>query len=464
MEIKNLIVGNDYRTDDLKQIFKNKSFMRGINICKRTHAIVLVSKKAENKGREYEDTWDNEKLNYTGEGQRGDQLMRVGNKAIRDAEKEGNTLYLFVKDKHRILTYYGIVDLIIAPYQINEKDVDGNSRLVYKFPIRRRVKGLRPLTPEEMNSHRPGGLGGVLKTYYVVGAAIFNDKGQLLCAQRQSKGFEGKWEFAGGKIEQGESPEQAVEREIMEEMKIKVIAEEEIASTSHTYKDRIINLRIFKCRYVEGDISDFEHSAVKWCAKEEASSLDWADADQEVFDDVTDYFPAKLDVTPEQFDYFEIKPEVDASSKESRSQRAVQNYEVAERRKKRHGNQAEEALLQYEKDELLENGRPDLADKVERVSKRSSDIGFDILSFERTAKGTTVEKHIEVKYVDKTSGYITFFISAAELELFKNDQYYQIYCLYRVGMNYKYHIVNKSYWKDEYLKPLTYQVRIKISE
>jgi len=466
MKISDLVVGDTYKTNDLKEIFSNNSFMRGINICKQNSAIVLISKKAETRGREYEDTWVNETLMYTGEGQVGDQQMTRGNKAIRDAKANGDTLYLFVKDKHRVLTYFGIVDLANDFDLVGERDINGNERKVFKFPIRRRTFGYRVLTPEEKRQHLVNGTNPILlKTYYVVGAAIFNDKGQLLCCQRGHGDLRGKWEFPGGKIEQGESPEQALVREIKEELKIDIEVEEEIGATSHTYSDKIIDLRVFKCQYLAGKIDDDEHIAVEWHKKEDARSLNWADADQEVYEDVEDYFPVTLDDSPECYDYYEVKPSKNQDdSQQNGSFRKVQNYETSERKKKRHGQQAEDLLLRQEKDRLLQANKPKLSDMVHKVSDLSSDYGYDIESFDVSSNGEATPKHIEVKFVTKTSGYITFFVSAHELELFKSDPYYQVYCLYRVGNNYKYHIVNKNYWRDEYLTPLSYQVRIKICD
>ncbi|WP_100401367.1 (deoxy)nucleoside triphosphate pyrophosphohydrolase [Bacillus sp. FJAT-42315] len=117
------------------------------------------------------------------------------------------------------------------------------------------------------------------KNIYVVGAVIV-EEGKILCAQRgEGKTLSLKWEFPGGKIEQGESPEEALRREIEEEMRCQIEIGEQVEHTVYEYDFGIVHLTTFFCRIVEGEPVLTEHVAVKWLAPHELASLDWAPAD-----------------------------------------------------------------------------------------------------------------------------------------------------------------------------------------
>ncbi len=113
----------------------------------------------------------------------------------------------------------------------------------------------------------------------VVGAVIIED-GKILCAQRgEDKLLPLKWEFPGGKIEKGESPKEALRREIEEEMGCKIDIGEQIEHTVYEYDFGIVHLTTFSCRIIEGVPVLTEHMAVKWLEPHELKSLDWAPAD-----------------------------------------------------------------------------------------------------------------------------------------------------------------------------------------
>ncbi|PAQ14034.1 8-oxo-dGTP diphosphatase MutT [Bacillaceae bacterium SAOS 7] len=114
---------------------------------------------------------------------------------------------------------------------------------------------------------------------YVVGAVIV-EEGKILCAQRgEGKTLSLKWEFPGGKIEQGESLEEALRREIEEEMRCQIEIGEQVEHTVYEYDFGIVHLTTFFCRIVEGKPVLTEHVAVKWLTPHELASLDWAPAD-----------------------------------------------------------------------------------------------------------------------------------------------------------------------------------------
>ncbi len=117
------------------------------------------------------------------------------------------------------------------------------------------------------------------KQVNVVGAVILRD-GEILCAQRgAASSLAGKWEFPGGKIEAGETPREALEREIAEELRCTVLVGEEVTTTSHEYDFGIVKLTTFYCELIEGSPQLIEHAAVAWLHPGQLDSLDWAPAD-----------------------------------------------------------------------------------------------------------------------------------------------------------------------------------------
>lgn len=87
------------------------------------------------------------------------------------------------------------------------------------------------------------------------------------------------WEFPGGKIEPNESPREALEREIQEELLCTVNVGAEVTSTSYEYDFGIVTLTTFYCALVQGTPQLTEHEDAKWLKRHELSSLEWAPAD-----------------------------------------------------------------------------------------------------------------------------------------------------------------------------------------
>lgn len=113
----------------------------------------------------------------------------------------------------------------------------------------------------------------------VVGAVIVTN-GRVLCAQRGGKGpLAGKWEFPGGKVEVGESSRQALEREIIEELKCRISVGQEVTTTTYAYDFATINLTTFWCELIDGEPHLTEHTDVRWLPAPDLSTLDWAPAD-----------------------------------------------------------------------------------------------------------------------------------------------------------------------------------------
>lgn len=118
-----------------------------------------------------------------------------------------------------------------------------------------------------------------MKFIEVVGAVIVKD-GTVLCTQRGDNGnLPLMWEFPGGKIEPDESSEQALEREIREELQCAIEVGEKITTTVHEYDFATISLTTFYCTLLEGSPRMTEHSAMTWLCPTDLPTLDWAPAD-----------------------------------------------------------------------------------------------------------------------------------------------------------------------------------------
>lgn len=121
--------------------------------------------------------------------------------------------------------------------------------------------------------------GYVKKQINVVGAAIVSGD-KVLCAQRGPAGsLAGMWEFPGGKIEPGETPREALQREIDEELLCRVRVGDEVETTTYEYDFGIVTLTTFYCELVEGEPQLTEHAAVRWLEPADLLDLQWAPAD-----------------------------------------------------------------------------------------------------------------------------------------------------------------------------------------
>lgn len=117
------------------------------------------------------------------------------------------------------------------------------------------------------------------KTIQVVGAVIHKNN-KILCAKRPSdKSLANYWEFPGGKIEQGETEREALEREIQEELKCEISVQEKIITTIHEYDFAIISLTTFHCELISGTPTLTEHQEIKWLEVSKLDQLEWAPAD-----------------------------------------------------------------------------------------------------------------------------------------------------------------------------------------
>lgn len=113
-----------------------------------------------------------------------------------------------------------------------------------------------------------------------VAAAIIMDKEKIFATQRGYGEFKDGWEFPGGKMEQGESPQQALVREIKEELETEIEVGELIDTVEYDYPNFHLTMHCFLCTIKSGDLVLKEHEAAKWLTRETLDSVDWLPADE----------------------------------------------------------------------------------------------------------------------------------------------------------------------------------------
>ncbi len=113
-------------------------------------------------------------------------------------------------------------------------------------------------------------------------AAVIEHEGEILCMQKGQTRFDytsSHWEFPGGKIEAGETPEEALHRELLEEMDYDVHVGEHLITVTHHYPDFSITMAAYRCVATDRDFSMREHAAFRWLAPSQLLGLDWCAAD-----------------------------------------------------------------------------------------------------------------------------------------------------------------------------------------
>lgn len=122
-----------------------------------------------------------------------------------------------------------------------------------------------------------------MKTVKVVAAVITacNENGEkiIFATQRGYGEFKDGWEFPGGKVELGETPQEALKREIMEELETEVKVGDLIETIEYDYPTFHLSMDCFWAEIVKGDLVLREHEAAKWLTKEQLGSVDWLPAD-----------------------------------------------------------------------------------------------------------------------------------------------------------------------------------------
>ncbi len=127
----------------------------------------------------------------------------------------------------------------------------------------------------------------------VVAALIWQGEKFMICQRPPHKARGGLWEFVGGKIERGESPEEALVRECREELDIAVSVGDEFVKVTHLYPDITVHLRLYHSRIKEGSPKLLEHTALAWITPEEIPFYPFCPADEEILERIREKYGKK---------------------------------------------------------------------------------------------------------------------------------------------------------------------------
>ena len=119
------------------------------------------------------------------------------------------------------------------------------------------------------------------KTIEVVAAIILRD-GKLFATQRGYGEWKDWWEFPGGKIEPGEAPEDALKREIREELATEIEVDDLLTTVEYDYPKFHLTMHCYLCSIISGQLSLLEHEDARWLTKDNLNSVRWLPADLEI--------------------------------------------------------------------------------------------------------------------------------------------------------------------------------------
>lgn len=121
-----------------------------------------------------------------------------------------------------------------------------------------------------------------MKQIEVVAAIIHDSEGRIFATQRGYGEWKDFWEFPGGKMEPGETPEEALRREIWEELETEIVVERLVETVEWDYPQFHLTMHCYWCHVESGHLELKEHEAARWLRKEELESVNWLPADWEL--------------------------------------------------------------------------------------------------------------------------------------------------------------------------------------
>ena len=127
----------------------------------------------------------------------------------------------------------------------------------------------------------------IMKQIEVVAAIIHDDEGRIFATQRGYGDFKDWWEFPGGKMEAGETPEEALKREIREELSTEISVDEFLCTVEYDYPKFHLTMHCYLCSLLTDALHLNEHEAAKWLTYEELDSVKWLPADKVVVEELS---------------------------------------------------------------------------------------------------------------------------------------------------------------------------------
>ena len=125
-----------------------------------------------------------------------------------------------------------------------------------------------------------------MKQIEVVAAIIHDAEGRIFTTQRGYGEWEGWWEFPGGKMEAGEGPEEALRREIWEELETRIDIERLVTTVDYDYPTFHLTMHCYWCHVESGTLTLKEHEAARWLSADELESVKWLPADLQIIETI----------------------------------------------------------------------------------------------------------------------------------------------------------------------------------
>jgi 8-oxo-dGTP diphosphatase len=128
------------------------------------------------------------------------------------------------------------------------------------------------------------------KIVEVVAALVWEGEKFMICQRPANKARALLWEFVGGKVEPGETKEQALIRECQEELAITLSVGDAFMDVTHEYPDIIVHLTLFNATIAEGEPQKLEHNDIQWITPSEILNYEFCPADEEILDKIKDLY------------------------------------------------------------------------------------------------------------------------------------------------------------------------------
>ena len=195
------------------------------------------------------------------------------------------------------MSLHKILDIVEADYGCEECAADGPHALLILEPEKRVEVSEKWIAAQNIDVGKYIWIeenGAVRKAMRVVAAIIKAEvadsdgvcRTKIFATQRGYGDFKDGWEFPGGKIEEGETPEHAIVREIREELDTTIEADSYLDTIEYDYPEFHLSMDCFLCHIISGELHLKEHEASKWLAKDELDTVDWLPADVTIIEKV----------------------------------------------------------------------------------------------------------------------------------------------------------------------------------